>query len=222
MNCLQQDLPYSPRGIGLPCLLSACPLQRFQQCPGSQQLDYQGKGRALLQATTSPSSQESLLERHRDLASPTWHQGYFYNIFPLLLSRKLDLSPPMTGANPEEQKSNPGAPSCRDCTLLETSTADGCSCSSQLGRQPPAPTHQPCSSGVLRKERISEDFNAGLGCPKFSLFLLPPAQPVEAGGLRCGLQPGTASWSGHVLSLIHSLSASSSSILRWLMPGGVP
>lgn len=73
-----------------------------------------------------------------------------------------------------------GHPYCRNRTLLETITADGYSCSRQLGWQPPAPTHQPHGSGVLRKERISEDFNAGLGCSKFSLSLLPPAQPVEA------------------------------------------
>lgn len=56
-------------------------------------------------------------------------------------------------------------------------------CRSQLseptGKQPPAPTRQPRVSGVLRKERISQDFNAGLGCPKSSP-LLPPAQAGKA------------------------------------------
>lgn len=125
-----------------------------------------------------------------------------------------DLGRPLRSRNPTL-----GHPTCRNCTLLETSTADGCSCLSQLGWQPPAPTRQPCSSGVLRKERISEDFNAGLSCLKFSLFLLPPAQPMEAGGLRCGLQPGTAPWGGHILSLTCSLTASTSGS-KWLIVSG--
>ena len=94
--------------------------------------------------------------------------------------------PPSPGLGRLLRGRNPslGRPSSRSHTLLERRTADGCSCSSQLGRQPPAPTRQPCGSGVLRKERIREDFNAGLGCPKFSLSLLPPAQPLEA-SRRC-------------------------------------
>lgn len=41
---------------------------------------------------------------------------------------------------------------------------------------------------------------------------------MEAGNLRCGLQPGTAPRSGQTLSLTLCLS----NLLRWPMPGGVP
>lgn len=170
--------PIHPLGQDFPAFPLPALCRVFNNILPPSSSDYWGKGRALLQAATSPSCQALLLERHRGLASPTGHHGYLCNIFPSpFVQKAASLSP----HDSEEQKSNPGAPSCRNCTLLEASTADGCSCSSQLGRQPPAPTHQPRGSGVLRKERISEDFNAGLGCPKFSLFLLPPAQPMEAG-----------------------------------------
>lgn len=129
-----------------------------------------------------------LLERHRGFASPNWHQRCLYDTSALSLSIKPYPSFLRSGVTPEEQKSNPVS-SCRHCTLPETSTADSCSCSSQLGQQLLAPTHQPCGSGVLRKERISEDFNAGLGCTKFSLLFLLSAQLMEAGGLSMGYSP---------------------------------
>lgn len=88
--------PIHPLGQDFPAFPLPALCRVFNNILPPSSSDYWGKGRALLQAATSPSCQALLLERHRGLASPTGHHGYLCNIFPLLLSRKLHPSLPMT------------------------------------------------------------------------------------------------------------------------------